>query len=88
MHDLGGLDVYYLSDIHAECLAAGDTTGCRLEMIFLTWCIFKLDYCVTLCSVCLILVVDNVISHMGIKKIFWNWGVCGVTMTSELSNHV
>ena len=77
----GGIDASYLSDIHFERLSAGDTTECRLGMIFFTWCIVKLYCYVNLCSDFLILIVANYISHMGIKMISWSWGVRDVTMT-------
>ena len=41
LHYFGRLDASYLSYIHFERLDAGDTTECRLGMIFFTWCIFK-----------------------------------------------
>ena len=44
LHYFGGYNVYYLSDIHFELLAAGYITVCILGLIFVTWCIVKL-YC-------------------------------------------
>ena len=41
-HDLGGIYVSYLSYTPFEQLDDGYTTECRLGMIFVTWCIFKL----------------------------------------------
>ena len=51
-------------------------------MRFVTWCIVKLDFYVTLCSACRILIVANYISHMGIKMISWLW-VVGDVYTTE-----
>ena len=48
LHDLGGLDVSYHSETPFERLADGYTTECRLGMIFVTWCIVKLYFNVTL----------------------------------------
>ena len=42
-----GLAASYLSYIHFEQLAGGDTTDSILGMIFVTWCIVKLDCYVT-----------------------------------------
>ena len=50
LHDLGGGDVKYLSDIPFERLDDGYTTECTLGMIFFDWLIIKLDLCVTLFS--------------------------------------
>ena len=36
LYNFGRIDVYYLSDIQFERLAAGETTECRLGMIFCT----------------------------------------------------
>ena len=33
---LGGIAVFIISDIHFAMLAAEDTTGCRLGMVFFT----------------------------------------------------
>ena len=48
----------------------------------------QLDFYVTLCSACRILIVDNNIRHLGIKMILWNWGAGGVTETSEFYDHI
>ena len=71
LHDLGGVYFFYLSYILFERLDDGYTTECRLGMIFVTWCIVKLDCYVTLCSACHILIVANYISNTGIKIISW-----------------
>ena len=52
------------------------------------WCIFKLDFYVTLFRAINILVVANDNSHMGIKLISWSWRVGGVTKTSGFSYHI
>ena len=69
LNDSGWLAVYYLSDITPERLDDGYTTECRIGMIFVTGCIDKLYYHVTLCISCHILIVSNDISHLGIKVI-------------------
>ena len=51
-----GITVSYLLYIPFEKLSARDTTGCRLGVILVTWCIFKLDCCVNLCITCLIII--------------------------------
>ena len=71
LNNFGGLAVSYISDIHFERLAAGDTTECRLGITFFTWCILKLYCYVTFCIACLILIADNYVIYMGIKIIFW-----------------
>ena len=73
LHNLWGLDVSYLPDIPFELLDNGYTTDCKLGVIFVTWCIVKLDCYVNLFSACNILIVANYISHMGIKMISWSW---------------
>ena len=83
-HGLGWISVSYISDIPFEQLDDGYTTECR----FVTWCIFKLDFYVTLCRYCCILIVANDISHMGIKTIFLIWGVGDVTKRYEFSYHI
>ena len=88
LHDLGGIYVYYLSYIPFERLDYGYTTECILEMIFVTWCIVKLDCYVTLCSACHILIVANDISHLGIKMISWIWVVGVVTKTHDFYDHI
>ena len=71
LHDFGRLAVSCLSDTQFKQLAAGDTTEFILGMVFSTWCIVKLDFYVNLCRDCIILIVANDISHMGIKMISW-----------------
>ena len=88
LHGFGGIAVSYISEIHFEILAAGDTTECRLGMVFVTWCIVNLDCYVTLYSACIILIIDNDISHLGRNMIYWIWGVCDVTMISDFSDHI
>ena len=68
---LGGVDVSYHSDTPFEELDDGYTTECRLGLIFFTWCMLKLYFCVTLCIACHIIIVFNDISHTGIKVISW-----------------
>ena len=72
----------------AEKLDDGYTTECRLGMIFVTWFIVKLDFYVTLCSACHILILANYISHMGIKMISQRWVVDDVTKTPDFSDHI
>ena len=36
LHGFGGIAVSYISEIHFEILADGDTTGCIIKMIFFT----------------------------------------------------
>ena len=88
LHDLGGIDDYYLSDMHFERLDGGYTTDCRLGIQFFTWYIVKLDFNVTLCSTCNILIVANGISYPEMNMISWSWGVGDVTKTSEFSYNV
>ena len=59
LHDLGGVDVSYISDIPFEILDYGYTADCILGIIFVTWCIVKLYFYVDLCSACHILILDN-----------------------------
>ena len=68
LHDFGGIYDSYISDIYFELITAVDTTECRLDMIFGTWCIFSLNYYVAFCSNYIILVVAKYINHLGIKK--------------------
>ena len=64
----GVLSESYLSDINSELFDAGDTTECRLGMIF-SLGKFLLLYCyVILCHACIILVVVNNISSIGRKR--------------------
>ena len=86
LYDLGGIYVSYISHIPFERLDYGYTTECRLGMRFVTWCIVKLDFYVTLCRACCILIVANYISHMGIKIISWIWLVGAVINTSDFSD--
>ena len=79
---LGGLAISYLSDIPIEKLDDGYKAECRLCIIFVTWCIVKLDCYVTLFGTCNIITVYNYIINMGIKMISWIWGVGDVTKTS------
>ena len=65
LNDFGGIDVFYLSDTHFEILSSGYTTGCRLGMIFVTFCIIKLDFYVNFCIACIIIIVANDTSHLG-----------------------
>ena len=85
LHGLGGLVDSYLSDIIFDQLSAGDTTDCRLGMVYVTCCIVRLYRYVTFCHACIILFIVNYITHMGIKIISWSWGVCDVTMISDFS---
>ena len=43
LHELGMGYVYYISYVHFELIYAGDSTDCILGIIFVTWCIIKLD---------------------------------------------
>ena len=79
LHGLGGLAVYYLSSTPFEILDDGYTTKFRLGMVFVTWCIFKLDCYVTCCRAFHIIIIANDISHLRIKMISWSWGVGDVT---------
>ena len=88
LHALGGIYVSYLSYIPFEQIDDGYTTECRLGMIFVIWCIFKLDCYVTLCSACNILIVSNYISHLGIKMISWIWLVGDVTKIPDFYDHI
>ena len=63
----------------------GYTTKCRLGMIFVTWCIVKLYFHVTLCITCNILIVSNDIRHLGIKVISQRWVVGDVTNIPDFS---
>ena len=87
-NDLGQNSVSYLWYIPCEQIDYGYTTECRLGMIFFTWCIFKFDCYVTLCSSCHIFIVANNISHIGIKKISCIWVVGDVTNTPDFSDHI
>ena len=82
LHDFWGIYVSCISGIHFGQVTAGDTTRCRLGVVFASWCIVKLDFYVVFCSTILVLVVSNYIMNMGIKMISWIWGVCDVNMTS------
>ena len=84
----GGIDVSYISGIHVKRISDGDTTECGLGMKFVTWCIVKLYFFVTLCSDCRIFIVANDISHLGIKMTSWIWRVGDVTKTSEFYDHI
>ena len=88
LHGFGNISASYLSDIHFERLAYGYTTDSIIGMIFVVWCIFKLDCYVTFCHACLILIVADYIIHMERKVVSWSWGVFDITMTSEFSGHV
>ena len=88
LHDSGEIYVSYLSYIPFEWLDDGYTTECRLGMIFVTWCIVKLDCYVILCSACHILIVANYISHMGIQIISWRRVVGDVINITEFSDHI
>ena len=57
----------YMSYIPFQWLASGDTTECRLGMIFITCCIVKLDCYVDFCNNFLVLIVANDISHLVIN---------------------
>ena len=84
LHDLGGIFVSYISYIPFERLDDGYTNECKPGITFVTWCIAKLDCYVTLCRACHILIVDNCISHMGIKTISWSCVVGDVNNTPDL----
>ena len=88
LHDLGGIGVSYHSDTPFEQLDDGYTTECILGMIFVTWCIVKLYFHVTLCITCNILIVYNYISHLGIKVISQRGVVGDVTKILEFSDHI
>ena len=77
LHDFGRLAVSYISDIPFEQLDDGYTTECIIGMIFVTWCIIKLDCYLTLCRSCHILILDNNISYLG-SKLFPVAGELGV----------
>ena len=57
-------------------------------MRFVTWCIVKLDFYVTLCSPFHLIIVANDIIHMGIKMISWILLVGDVTNTPAFSDNV
>ena len=84
---LGGLlfPIFYTYSLKKS---SGDTTECILGMIFVTWCILKLDFYVTLWSTCLILIVYNYIIHIGRKMISWIWLVGDIAMISDFSDHI
>ena len=84
-HKFWGLAIFYLLPIHLEKLAAENTTECIIGMRFGTWCIVKLNYYFNFFIYFLILTVANYIRNLGIKIIFWRWGVGYVTMTSKIS---
>ena len=63
-HDFGGFAASYISEIHFERLAAGDTTECGLGMMFVNWCIVTLYCYVNFFHSCIIIIVAN-ISHTG-----------------------
>ena len=88
LHGLGGLDSSYHSDRHFEQLDDGYTTECRIGMKFVTWCIVKLYFHVTLCINCHTLIVSNYIIHMGIKVISWSWVVGDVTNIPDFYYHI
>ena len=88
LHDLGGRDFYYHSDTTSELLDDEYTTVCILGMIFVTWCIVKSYLHVTLCIPFHILILSNVISHLGIKLISWIWLVGDVTKIPDFSDHI
>ena len=88
LHDLGGIYVSYISYIPFERLDDGYKTECRIGMRFVTWCIVKLDCYVTLCSAFHILIVDNYISHPGIRMITWIWVVSDITNTPNFTDHI
>ena len=71
-----------------EQLDDGYKTECRLGMGFVTWCIFKLDFYITLFKACRILIVANYISHLGIKMISWIWVAGDVTKTPDFSDPI
>ena len=78
-----GGPVSYLSYITFERLYDGYTTECILGMIFFTWCVVKLDFYVTLCRDCHILVVANYKINLGIRMISRSWVVGDVTKTPD-----
>ena len=67
LHDFGGISVFYLSGIQFEQLVCLDSTECRPKIIFVSWCIIKLDF--NLCRAFLIRNVNNDISRLG-RKLF------------------
>ena len=88
VHYLGGVDVSYYSGTPFEQLDDGYTTECRLGMIFVTWCIVKLYFHVTLCIACHIITLSNDIIHMGIKVISCIWVVGYVNKIPDFSDHI
>ena len=88
LHDLGGIGVFYHSDTSFELLDDGYTLKCRLGMVFVTWCIVKLYFHVTLCINCHILIVSNDIIHLGIKVTSWIWVVGDVTKIPDFSDNI
>ena len=88
LHYFLGHYVYYVSYIYFELLAAGDTTECILGMIFVNWCIVKLNCIVDFHIACIILSVVNDTGHMKRKMISCTWGVGYVTMILEFSDPV
>ena len=57
-------------------------------MIFVTWCIFKLDCYDYLWRYFRIIIVAYDIRNMGIKMISLSWAVGDVTKTSDLYDHI
>ena len=88
LNDLGGIYVYYLSYIPFERLDDGYANECILGMRFVTWCIVELDWYVTLCIACNIIIVANDITHLGIKTISRIWIVGDVNNTPDFSDHI
>ena len=86
LRDLVGLDVSYNSDIPFEQFDHGYTTECRIGTRFVTWCIVKLYFHISLCITFHILIVSNYISHLRIKVISWIWVVGDVTKTPYFSD--
>ena len=80
-----GLGVSYHSDTPFERLDYGYTTECILGMIFVNWCIVKLNCIVDFHIACIILSVVNDTGHMKRKMISCTWGVGYVTMILEFS---
>ena len=87
-HDLGGISVYYISYITFERLDDGYTNECRIGMIFVTLCILKLDFYVTLCRAFHIINVANDIIQLGINMISWSWVVGDLTKTPDFSDRM
>ena len=88
LHYFGGISASYISDIYFDKLPSGDTTESRLRMIFVTWCIVKLDCYIILFRACIIIIVANYISHMSRNIISWRRVVCYISVTPDFFYHI